>query len=76
MRERERNLLIAGANVKREGKGLLHTYMLILFLKPILINPSGKKEMQPSVNVASASLFPNVTAVTRPAIPLGAGPGG
>ena len=32
-------------------------------------NPSGKKEIQPSVNGDSASLFPNVIALTGAAIP-------
>ena len=36
-------------------------------------NPLGKKEMQPSVNGDSASLFPNVIALTRAAIPREAG---
>lgn len=36
-------------------------------------NPLGKKEIQPSVNGDSASLFPNVIALTRAAIPREAG---
>lgn len=50
--------------------------MLILFLKPILVNSSGKEEIQPSVLVDSASLFPNVIAVTRAGFSNGAGRGG
>lgn len=64
-------LLIAGANLKREGRGF-HVYMLmVLFPRPILINPLGKKEIKPSVNVHSASRFPNVISVTGAASPRG-----